>query len=137
MKYVLVSVSDAPSVMVRDTVFDPLVLYVTKCGPIEFAVAGTASDPKSQLYVVLPVVPVDILLNVTVDPIHTGVGVPVKSALRLQPARLKANVFIMPTHPDAFVSVTVTFPLVVPKVTVILFVPAPAVMVAPEGTVHA
>lgn len=31
---------------------------------------------------------------------------------------------------------TVTFPLVVPKVTVIEFVPCPAVMVDPAGTVH-
>ena len=47
---------------------------------------------------------------------------------------------MVPTHPAAEVSVTVTFPLVVPNVTVIelLFGPTvPEVIVAPGGTVHA
>ena len=51
-----------------------------------------------------------------------------------------ALVTCVPTHPAALVSVTVTLPLVEPKVTVIelLLGPvAPAVMVEPEGTVQA
>jgi hypothetical protein len=89
---------------------------------------------------VLPVVPVDALVKVTAEPSHIANGVPVKSALRLHPARLIANVFVIPTHEAALVSVTVILPLVVPKVTVIwlLFGPvAPEVMTAPDGTVHA
>jgi hypothetical protein len=71
--------------MVRDTVFVPPVLYVTLCGPIVLAVAGVAPDPKFQLYVVLPVVPVDVFVKVTVEPAQTVRGLPVKSASRPQP----------------------------------------------------
>ena len=42
-----------------------------------------------------------------------------------------------PVQPAAFVSVTETVPLVIPNVTVIEFVFTPAVMLAPDGTVHA
>ena len=38
--------------------------------------------------------------------------------------------------PHALVSVTLTFPAVVPNVTVMAFVPCPAVIVAPAGTVQ-
>ena len=38
--------------------------------------------------------------------------------------------------PQVLVGVTVTVPLVVPMVTVMLLVPEPAVMLAPDGTVH-
>jgi hypothetical protein len=81
-------------------------------------------------------VPVDVLVKVTVDPTHIVKGDPEKFALRLQPARLIASDFVDPTHDEEFVSVTVTLPFIVPKVTVILLVPAPAVMIAPSGTVH-
>ncbi len=56
--------------IVNETVFDPVVLYVTVWGPIPVIVAGVAPDPKFQLYVVLPVVPVDVLVNVTEEPTH-------------------------------------------------------------------
>jgi hypothetical protein len=68
---------------------------------------------------------------------HTESGKPVKSALRPQPARLIARVFVAPMHDDALVSVTTILPLAVPKLTVILFVPDPAVILDPVGTVHA
>ena len=45
--------------------------------------------------------------------------------------------WIVPIQPKVFVSVTETVPLVVPNVTVIEFVFTPAVMLAPDGTVHA
>ena len=77
---VLVSVFDAPSVMVNETVFGPVVLYVTVWGPMPVIVAGVAPDPKFQLYVVLPVVPVEVLVNVTEEPIHMESGVPSKLA---------------------------------------------------------
>ena len=38
--------------------------------------------------------------------------------------------------PQLFIATIHTFPALVPKVTVILFVPAPAVMVAPAGIVQ-
>ncbi len=38
--------------------------------------------------------------------------------------------------PQVFVGVTVIFPAVEPNVTVMLMVPAPAVMVEPAGTVQ-
>ncbi len=38
--------------------------------------------------------------------------------------------------PHVLVGVTVTFPAVEPKVTVMLLVPVPAVMLAPAGTVQ-
>ena len=67
----------------------------------------------------LTLVPVDVLVKVTVDPRHGVRGAAVKLAARPQPARLTASVFVVPTHDEEFVSVTVIFPLVVPKVTVI------------------
>ena len=48
-----------------------------------------------------------------------------------------ANVTAAPTQPAELVSVTSTLPDVEPKVTVIEAVPAPAVMLAPAGTVQA
>jgi hypothetical protein len=70
---------------------------------------------------------------------HIVKGDPLKSALRLQPARLTASVFGVPTHDKEFVSVTDIFPLVVPKFTVIWLLSgpvAPDVIDEPGGTVH-
>jgi hypothetical protein len=68
---------------------------------------------------------------------HGVSGVPSKLASSPQPARLIASVFATPVHDDEFVSVTVIFPLVVPKFTVMLYVPFPDTILAPSGTVHA
>ena len=76
----MVSVFVAPSVIVNETVFDPDVLYVTVWGPMPVIVAGVAPDPKFQLYVVPPVVPVDVLVNVTEEPTHIDSGLPEKFA---------------------------------------------------------
>jgi hypothetical protein len=54
--------------IVKETVFDPEVLYVTVWGPIPVIVAGVAPDPKFQLYVVLPESPVDVFVKVTEEP---------------------------------------------------------------------
>ena len=87
-----------------------------------------------------PDVPVEVFVNVTIEPRHTDNGVPVNDALSPQPVNVIAEVFVLPTQEAAVVSVTVIFPLAVPNVTVIwlLFGPdAPDVIVAPAGTVHA
>jgi hypothetical protein len=123
-------------VIVNETVFDPEVLYVTVWGPIPKIVAGVAPDPKFQLYIVPPVVPVDVLVNVTEEPTHIDRGVPEKLALSPHPWRLIASVLGVPLHPAVFLSVTDTLPFVVPKFTVMLFVPCPVATVAPGGTVH-
>ena len=87
-----------------------------------------------------PDVPVEVFVNVTIDPGQTDKGVPVNDALSPHPVKVIAVVFVLPTQEAAVVSVTAMFPLAVPNVTVIwlLFGPAaPAVIVAPAGTVHA
>jgi hypothetical protein len=88
---------------------------------------------------VLPLVPVELFVKVTADPMHTLRGEPVKSAFRLHPARVIGKVFVAPSHRAAVRSVTVMFPFVVPKLTVIVLLSGPApplVIVAPAGTVH-
>jgi len=101
------------------------------------AAAGLAPAPKFQLYEAAPEAPADAFVKVTVDPAQTVSGAPVKSASRPQPRSVMARVTVVPAHPAALVSVTVTLPLVVPKVTVMLFVPDPAVIIEPAGTVQA
>ena len=46
------------------------------------------------------------------------------------------SVCVVPLQPAAFLSVTDILPFVVPKLTVMLFVPWPVATVAPSGTVH-
>ena len=67
---------------------------------------------------------------------HTGV-VPVMAEVVGSALTVTAKVTVEPTHPAALVSVTSTLPDVEPKVTVMEAVPAPAVMLAPAGTVQA
>jgi hypothetical protein len=72
---------------------------------------------------VLPDVPVEVFVNTTDDPIQIDRGVPSKFASSEQPCKLIASVLGAPIQFDAFVSVTVMLPFVVPKFTVILLVP--------------
>jgi hypothetical protein len=63
-----------------------------------------------------------------------------KFALRAQPCKLIGRSLRVPEHPVAKLSVTLTLPLFVPKLTVILLLfgpAAPEVIVDPAGTVHA
>jgi hypothetical protein len=101
------------------------------------AVAGDAPVPKFHEYVAEPVVPVDVLVKVVVAPEQTDVEEAEKFASIEQPERVIAKVIVEPIQPLLFVSCTVTLPLFTPNDTVIELVPAPAVIVAPEGTVHA
>jgi hypothetical protein len=82
---------------------------------------------------------VEAFVKITFDPLHTTSGAALKSAIRLHPARDTAKVFTEPSHRDALRSLTVTLPLVDPKLTVIWLFSGPAppdVIVAPAGTVH-
>jgi hypothetical protein len=69
--------------------------------------------------VVLPVVPVDVLVKVTVSPAHMVRVLALKFASKAQPCKLIAKDFTVPIQEFVFVSCTVTLPLVLPKVTVI------------------
>ena len=85
-----------------------------------------------QLHDVAPVAPP---VNVNVLPAQIGLGLadavtPVGTVFTVT-----AKVFAL-LAPQALSAVTDMFPEVEPKVTVIPVVPCPAVMVAPEGTVH-
>ena len=118
----------------------PLPLYVTTCGPFVVAVAGVAPAPKSHSYVVLPVVPVEISVKVTVSPSHIANGVPEKFADNPQPCRVIDKICSEPTQPFAFVSITVISPFIFAKSTIISLLSGPVspeVIVAPVGTVHA
>jgi len=130
-------VFEAPSVIVKVTVLVPPVLYVTVCGPAVLAVAGLAPSPKFQRKAVPLVVPSEVFANKTCDPAHRVRGLPTKSASRPQPIRLTYSVLAAPAQLAALVSVTVMLPLVVPNVTVMLFVPDPEVIIEPAGTVQA
>jgi hypothetical protein len=93
--------------------------------------------PKFQLYTVDPETPVDKSVNVTPDPLQTLVLFTVKFASRAQPCRVIGRLTCEPEHPVGKDSITLTFPLVMPKLTVIvlLFGPvAPDVIVEPVGT---
>ena len=63
------------------TVLSPSELYVTLSGILSVDVAGTASAPKSQLYVSLPSNPVEVFVKVTASSMHTSVGTAEKLAV--------------------------------------------------------
>ena len=68
------------------------------------AVAGEAPVPKFQEYVADPVVPVDVFVNVVVEPLQTDVEEAVKFASIEHPASVIARVIVDPTQPLLFVS---------------------------------
>ena len=76
-----------------------------------------------------------MLYTFPVDPLQTELDPEIVPAAFGKDLTVIALLLAVPL-PQELTGVTVTFPLLAPKVTVMLAVPVPAVMEAPEGTVQ-
>ena len=74
-----------------------------------------------------------MLYTFPVDPLQMELGPETVPAALGKELTVMALLLAVPL-PQVLTGVTVTFPLLAPKVTVMVLVPVPAVMEAPEGT---
>ena len=87
----LVAGVNGGSCMVSLIVDVPEPVYVITNGPGPDEVAWEAPVPKSQINVVLPEVPVEALVTVTLEPLHTFKELTVKSATNVCDKALSGN----------------------------------------------
>jgi len=104
---------------------------------LPFPAVMDAPDGTLQLYPVAPVT-VPMVNTLPVELLHTEDGpdtAPAAPMLPAPPLTLMAEVFGVPL-PQVLDGVTVILPLLDPKVTLMLRVPWPELIVVPDGTVH-